>query len=31
MNEATKLAPTNLEDGYLLYLDALRETSLADM
>ena len=31
MNEATRVAPTDLEDGYLLYLQAMRETSLADM
>ena len=31
MNEATRPAPTNLEDGYLLYLHAMQETSLGDM
>ena len=27
----TRLAPTNLDSGYLLYLHAMYETSLAEM
>ena len=31
MNVANSPKPADLEDGYRLYLDALRETSVADM
>jgi len=31
MNEATTLAPANLQDSYVLYVHAMHETSLADM